>query len=200
MVNEQTEVALLLSAPVFIAMIGLAPWVVHLLYSSSFSPAIEVLRWQILGDVLKVASWPMGFVILAAGAGKAFFYTETTALLLMGGLIVGLLPSMGLQITGIAFLVSYVYYLPLVYFLARRRIRFMWTGTVFWLLVVTLSLCVAVVLLSIHTKWGIPAAIVLSASFGCYTLARLVIMSNLGAAVGRLASMSGRLKIGMKNE
>ena len=70
LVNEQTEIALLLSAPVFIAMMALAPWVVHLLYSAAFAPAVEVLRWQILGDVLKVVSWPLGFVILAAGDGK----------------------------------------------------------------------------------------------------------------------------------
>ena len=42
LVNEQTEIALLLSAPVFIAMIGFAPWVIKLLYSSDFAPAVEV--------------------------------------------------------------------------------------------------------------------------------------------------------------
>ena len=192
LVNEQTEVALLLSAPIFIAMIGLAPWVIHLLYSSAFIPAIEVLRWQILGDILKVVSWPLGFIILAAGAGKTFFWTETTALLLMGGLIIGLLPYLGLSVTGIAFLACYVYYLPLVYFLARRSINFKWTGTVFWLLLVTLTLCVAVMQLSIRTQWGIPAAIILSASFACFTLARLTIMSNLGGMAGRLAAMAGK--------
>ena len=179
LVNEQTEVALLLSAPVFIAMIGLAPWVIHLLYSSAFTPAIEVLRWQILGDVLKVVSWPLGFVILAAGAGKTFFWTETTTLLLMGGLIVGLLPHLGLPVTGIAFLACYVYYLPLVYFLAWRSIDFKWTRTNFWLLVSILVLCITVMQLSMHTQWGIPTAIVLSVVYGCFTLNRLAKMSNL---------------------
>ncbi len=179
LVNEQTEVALLLSAPVFIAMIGLAPWVIHLLYSSAFTPAIEVLRWQILGDVLKVVSWPLGFVILAAGAGKTFFWTETTTLLLMGGLIVGLLPHLGLPVTGIAFLACYVYYLPLVYFLAWRSIDFKWTRTNFWLFVSILVLCITVMQLSMHTQWGIPTAIVLSVVYGCFTLNRLAKMSNL---------------------
>ncbi len=202
LVNEQTEVALLLSAPVFIAMIGLAPWVIHLLYSSAFTPAIEVLRWQIVGDILKVVSWPLGFIILAAGAGKTFFWTETTTLLLMGGLIVGLLPHLGLPVTGIAFLASYVYLLPVVYFLAWRSINFKWTRTVFWLLLVTLTLCIAVMQLSIRTQWGIPVAVVLSASFGFFTLVRLVSMSNLAGTGGRIVSMTGRLKIktGMKNE
>jgi len=202
LVNEQTEIALLLSAPVFIAMIGLAPWVVQLLYSSDFSSAVDILRWQILGDVLKVASWPMGFIILAAGAGKTFFCTETTALLLMGGLTVVLLPEFGLQMTGIAFLACYVYLLPLVYFLAWRRIKFNWTSTVFCLFMVTLALCVVVLQLSIHTKWGILATIVLSASFACFTLFRLMMMSNLGGAAGKLASImvSLKMKVGIKND
>jgi O-antigen/teichoic acid export membrane protein len=201
LVNEQTEVALLLSAPVFIVMIGLAPWVVHLLYSSAFSPAVDILRWQILGDVLKVASWPLGFVILAMGDGKTFFWTETTALLLMGGLIVYLLPDIGLNITGMAFLMMYVYYLPLVYFLAWRNIQLRWSGTDAALLIITLALCVAVVHLSTHTKYGIPAAIILSAGFGCYSLTQLVMMSNLGGSVGKIAAMAERfkVKIGMKN-
>ncbi len=79
LVNEQTEVALLLAGPVFLAMLGLAPWVIQLLYSSRFRPAVDVLRWQMLGDVLKVASWPLGFIILAAGDGRTFMLTESLA-------------------------------------------------------------------------------------------------------------------------
>ncbi|MEY3787183.1 MAG: hypothetical protein RIQ94_482 [Pseudomonadota bacterium] len=195
LVNEQTEVALLLSAPVFIAMIGLAPWVIHLLYSAAFTPAIEVLRWQILGDVLKVASWPMGFVILAAGAGKTFFWTETTTLLLMCGLIVGLLPHLGLQVTGISFFASYVYYLPVVYFLVWQKINFKWTGTVFWLFLVTLVLCLIVMQLSMYTEWGVVISIGISVSFACFSLVRLITMTDLNGPLGRISSRLKKLNI-----
>ena len=188
LVNEQTEIALLLSAPVFIAMIGLTPWVIHLLYSNAFAPAVDVLRWQILGDVLKVASWPLGFVILAAGAGKTFFITETIAMVVMGGLIAGLSSSVRLQITGIAFLACYVIYLPLVYWLAKRRIGFEWTGAVARLAPIVFVLCAAVALISMTYWWGAIVAIVLSLAFGVYTLARLAHMSNIGGPVGKIAT------------
>jgi len=190
LVNEQTEIALLLSAPVFIAMLGLAPWVIHLLYSADFAPAVEVLRWQILGDVLKVASWPLGFVILAAGAGKTFFWTETVVLLLMGGLIAGLAATMGLQITGIAFLSMYLAYLPMVYFLARRRIWFKWTASVIKLLAITFGLCILVAMLSTHTSWGIAVSLVLSTIFFIYTMGRLSLMSNLSGPLGRIGTIA----------
>ena len=124
LVNEQTEIAVLLSAPVFIAMMAAAPWVMRLLYTASFTPAVEVLRWQVLGDVLKVASWPLGFVIVAAGDAKTFFWSESASWLLLAALIVGLVPAMGLQISGMAYVACYIFYLPLVYWLARQRSAF----------------------------------------------------------------------------
>lgn len=192
LVNEQTEIALLLSAPVFIVMIGLTPWIIHLLYSSAFLPAVDVLRWQILGDVLKVASWPLGFVILAAGAGKTFFWTESLVLMLMGGLIAGFASSAGLQITGIAFLVCYVVHLPLVYILAKHRIAFQWQSNVTHLLLSVLVLCVLVAILSAHYWWGGGVSIVLAMAFGLYTLVRLSHMSNVGGAVGKIAALVNR--------
>lgn len=194
LINEQTEIALLLSAPVFIAMIGLTPWVVHLLYSSAFVPTIEVLRWQILGDVLKVASWPLGFVILAAGAGKTFFWTEISTLLLMGGLVAGLVSVIGLQISGIAFLACYVYYLPLVYFLAWRRIQFIWSAANVKLLSATFLLCVWIVLLSRLSAWGGEITAVIAASaFGLYALIRLSHMSNTSGSIGRIGGLGRAL-------
>jgi PST family polysaccharide transporter len=202
LVNEQTEIALLLSAPVFIAMLGLAPWVIHALYTPDFAPAVDVLRWQILGDVLKVASWPFGFVILAAGAGKTFFWTETAVLLLMGAMIAGLAASMGLKITGIAFLASYVAYLPLVYFLARRRIQFKWTAAVAKLLAATFGLCILVAALSALTRWGGVVSLLLSAIFFVYTMGRLSLMSNLSGPLGRIGAMARQVttKIGLKHD
>lgn len=188
LVNEQTEIALLLSAPIFIAMMGLAPWIVHLLYSSVFTPAIDILRWQILGDVLKVASWPLGFVILAAGAGKTFFWTESTALFLMGWLIFNLLPNIGIQITGIAFLACYAYLLPLVYFFAWRRINFKWSSLVKKMLTMTFLMCLVVIYFSLYSPWGVYVSLVLSSCFGCFTLNRLLKMNNVNSLGAKLIS------------
>ena len=193
LVNEQTEIALLLSAPVFIAMLGMAPWVIHLLYSSAFAPAVDVLRWQILGDVFKVASWPLGFIILAAGAGKTVFCVESFVILLTGGMIAGFSSSFGLQITGIAFLVSYAVHLSLVYWLAKRRIGFQWTDNVARLLVITFLICAAVAVISVLYWWGSIVAVGATLVFGIYTLIRLSHMSN----AGRITTISRRVMVKM---
>jgi PST family polysaccharide transporter len=193
LVNEQTEIATLLSAPVFIAMMAFAPWVIHLLYAPSFTPAIEILRWQVLGDVLKVASWPLGFVILASGDGRTFFWTETAAWLVTTGLITGLAPVLGLPITGIAYLAMYVLYLPLAYWLARRRIGFRWSKSVFVLSAATFAICVCVDIMVAFTRWGMLLGCLAAAAFALFSLGRITRMSNLGGPVGRIGALVRRL-------
>jgi O-antigen/teichoic acid export membrane protein len=188
LVNEQTEIALLLSAPVFIGIIGLAPWVINLMYSSAFAPAVDVLRWQVLGDVLKVASWPLGFIILAAGDGKTFFWVETLAFLMMGGLIAGLSASVGLPITGIAFFVMYAVYLPLVYWLAKRRIGFHWQLQVTILFLSILLLCILVFVLSSMYWWGGIVAVILALILIIYVVMRLANMSGVNGHLYRFSN------------
>lgn len=193
LVNEQTEIATLLSAPIFITMMAIAPWVIHLLYAASFTPAIEILRWQVLGDVLKVASWPLGFLILAAGDGKSFFATETASLMVLTGLITGLAPVFGLPITGIAYLVMYSFYLPLVYWLARRRIGFHWSRSVLVLSIAAFALCVVVDIMTALTRWGMLAGCLAAVAFAVFSLGRITHMSNLGGPVGRWGEMARQL-------
>lgn len=126
LVNEQTEVALLLAAPVLLAILGLAPLVIQLLYTSAFTEAVSILRWQILGDLMKVCSWPLGFILLAAGAGRGFFLTELLAMAIFVTFTGIGIPLFGVQATGIGFFVMYAVYLPVVYYLARRRTGFRW--------------------------------------------------------------------------
>lgn len=200
LVNEQTEIALLLSAPIFIVMMGLTPWIIQLLYSSAFAPAVIVLRWQILSDVLKVAAWPLGFVILAAGDGKTFFWSETFALLIISVIIAGLLRVVGLEITGVAYLACYVFYLPLVYILARSRLGFQWSTAVVRLLFITFAVCAGVGVLASISRWGELLGCLLSILFGIYSLGQLSHMSNLSGSVGQIGALARRItvKVGLQ--
>jgi O-antigen/teichoic acid export membrane protein len=148
MVNEQTEVALLLSGPVLLAMMGFAPWVISVLYSSEFQGAQGVLRWQVVGDLLKILSWPLGFVLLASGNGKAFLLTEIIGF----GCFVALtwcgLALLGIQAAGVAFVGMYLVYLPMVYWLAYRKTGFRWSMQIRRHFFVLLVLCVAAKILA----------------------------------------------------
>jgi len=62
LVNEQTQVSILLATPGVIATLALAPLVIALFYSPKFQAAVEVLRWLCLGMALRVISWPILFL------------------------------------------------------------------------------------------------------------------------------------------
>ena len=190
LVNEQTEIALLLATPVIAAMIGLAPWAIDLLYSPAFAPAAGVLRWQMLADVFKVASWPMGFIIVADGDGRTFMLVETAFLLLLGVLISVFASSVGLQITGIATLVCYIAYVPVMYFIARRKIGFAWNRQVALLLAVAIALCAGVATLSAAFSWGVYVAVVVSFLYGFYAIGRVSHASGLTGTLGRIGGFA----------
>jgi PST family polysaccharide transporter len=195
-VNEQIEVATLLCGPVVLGVLALTPWLVHLLYSARFAATAEILRWQLLGDILKVASWPLGFVLLAAGAGRAYIFTETSAMVVFCGGSALLTPRVGVAATGIAFLAMYVWYLPLVYLLARRRLSFRWRGEVIRQ-IVALILAAILVELAARGSDALSAAVgaPLAALFGLYGFARLGRMAELQGKIGRLADLSRRMVV-----
>ena len=146
LVNEQSEAALMLAGPVLLAMLGLVPWVVPLLYSNEFADTANILRWQILGDVFKVACFPLGYIILAAGEGRNFLLSDTVS---MGAFVLGVvvgIPTFGLPATGAAFLLMYVVNLSIVFWLAHRRSGFRWDPIVwklfFGLLIAAISISI----------------------------------------------------------
>ena len=121
-----------------------------------------------------------GFCYLGSRCGKDIFLTETIAFMLMGGLITGLLPAIGLRITGIAFLACYVGYLLLVYWLAKRRIGFKWPGSMMKLLAIIFAVYVVVAVVISLYWWGVVVAVGLTLVFGVYTLTRIKDVSNFG--------------------
>ena len=188
LVNQQTEVALLLCGPVLVVMLGCAPWVIQLLYSAEFSPAVDILRWQLLGDILKVLSWPLGFVLLAQGAGRTFIVTESVGLgVFVLGVAVGL-PLLGITATGIAFMGMYVAYLPLVWWIGGRRIGLQWTRAVVWQAALTISAALAVVVAARISEAGATVAgLTFGIGLGMWSLLRL---DDVAGGTGRLGRLS----------
>lgn len=127
-VNHQMELALLLAGPLLVATVAFAPLIVTILYSSEFLPAAGLLRWQMVGDLLKITAWPLGYVLLASGRGPRFAIAEIVTALVLAGATALLLPRFGIEAPAMAYLLSYAVYLPLVFGLARRSIRFVPRG------------------------------------------------------------------------
>jgi PST family polysaccharide transporter len=128
MVNEQTEISLLLAVPGILATLTFAAWVIALFYSGKFEPAGEVLRWQVLGVLGRVVSWPMGFILLAKGSRRMFLITEVASNVVHVALLWWGVRIWGLSGTGMAFFGLYVFYLVMIIVISRRESGFRWSA------------------------------------------------------------------------
>jgi PST family polysaccharide transporter len=120
--NVQHRLVLLLAGPALLALIGLAPWLVPLFYSSSFLPALPLLEWQAVASLLRFSSWTLSFVILARRRSDLYLFGETCAgIMTLGSAAVGMRVG-GLEGLGIAAMLTYVVYLAIVAALCRAEL------------------------------------------------------------------------------
>ncbi len=112
-VNQQIEVGLLLSGPLLILVITLAPQALYVAYSSEFTGAAQLLRWSLAGDMLRVTAWALMFVLVTRSASLAYFLAEASVVAVFIGLTWLLLPLLGLEGAGVAYWLSFIAYLGL---------------------------------------------------------------------------------------
>jgi PST family polysaccharide transporter len=128
LVNEQVEVGFLMAGPAILGALSLAPLGITLFYSQKFGGAVEILRWLCLGMFLRVLTWPMGFIIMAKGERKIFFWTEILTNLGYVGLVWAGIKTFGLNGTGMAFFALYVFNSIAVYIIVGRMTGFSWSA------------------------------------------------------------------------
>lgn len=136
-VNQQGEIAVLILAPMIIAMVVFLPSVINLLYSSDFMDIVPMTKWLLVGSMLKAGSWAISFVFLAKGAGKVYLFNElgikciTLPSYLLGYTFGGLLGI------GYAFVFCYFSYFIWVAFVAFKRYKINYSSVFFKVLLIT---------------------------------------------------------------
>ncbi len=128
LVNEQTEIGILLATPGILATISLAPWIIHFFYSAEFLPAAALLQWFILGCLIRVIQWPMGFLQLALAKGKLFFLTQTAFNMLHLVLIWLGIKLIGINGVAVAFFLLYTFSLGVIKSVAKHLTDFQWSN------------------------------------------------------------------------
>ena len=179
-VNEQTEIGILLALPGLVGTLIFAPWVIRLFYTARFLPGAELLPWFVLGVFVTIISWPQGYIMLALGSGKWFALTETIALGVQLGLTVLFLKLVGLWGVALAYFLLHILYSIIVFAVSTHLIRFRWSAKVVRMLMeATLLVGVAFALRRFLPEWAATSSgALLTASAGFYTLRGLA--SRLG--------------------
>lgn len=186
LMNDQAQLGLAIGGPVLLLLIGLAPWVITLLYSPEFGPAVALLQWQTVGNVFKLASWALSFSIVAAAYSKTYFFMELSFNIVFLGMVLTMLPVFGLQVTAYGFVAGYMAYLLTVFILVRRLHDFRWEGLSLVLLALHSALATALLALALMAPLAAAlASIVLAGSTGIFGVR--VVLAKIGNT-GRLPS------------
>jgi PST family polysaccharide transporter len=140
LVNEQTEIGLLLALPGLVGTIVFAPIIMKIFYSAKFVAGADLLPWMVLGILFKIISWPMGFIQLAKGATRWFVASETlfgVSQLLLSAI---LLKTFGLQGAAYSFATLYVIHAFAMLIISKRLSHFAWNAHAIRLLLLSLIL------------------------------------------------------------
>jgi antigen flippase len=199
LVNEQVEVSFLMAGPAILGALSLAPLGIVLFYSQKFGGGVEILRWLCLGMFLRVLTWPMGFIIMAKGERKIFFWTEILTNVGYVALVWAGIKTFGLNGTGMAFFALYVVNSIAVYIIVGRLTGFSWSAENRKLALVFIPL-VGIVFVSWYflspispvLAAGVGTALTIPAGyFSMKTLCRLIPLERLPKAARKIISALG---------
>lgn len=176
LINEQTEIGMLLAAPGLLLTLALAPLVIPLLYTSEYMEAYPLLQWMILGVFMRTISWPMGFLFISRAKGNIFFITQVVANLIHLAFLLILIQYLGLLGAGIAFFGLYSLHVIYMYVLIHRENGYQWSLSNLQIIgSLILVFALAFVILSYTSQWlGSSIVCLMAAGIGYFTLRKMM--------------------------
>lgn len=194
LVNDQAQIGLALGAPGLLLVLGLAPWIIPLFYSDAFGPAVGLLQWLCVGNILRLASWPTGFIMIARedrwtfAALQAVWQTVFLAVLWM------LLPALGVEAAGIAFAAASLVVLSANNWTVRRLHGFRWQGLSVRLFAIHFGLSAALLALARTAPTAAAVAcLVAGTATAIWGLRLVAVKIGPEGRLGRLATRLFRL-------
>ncbi|MBI3285125.1 MAG: O-antigen translocase [Burkholderiales bacterium] len=88
----------------------LRDWMLWLVFTEDFRPMLKLLAWQLTGDVIKIGSWVLSFVMLGRAMTKPYVITEIAFSASLVLLTYVLTPYFGLPGAVLAFAINYLLY------------------------------------------------------------------------------------------
>jgi O-antigen/teichoic acid export membrane protein len=99
-------------------------FIISLLFSSQFGPTETLFKFQLIGDIFKVAAWLLSFQMVAKAMVRKYIVTEIAFALSFAGLSLIGFNKYGLQGLTIAYAINYFLYFCCMLFLFRKMLFF----------------------------------------------------------------------------
>lgn len=106
-----------------LAVYLLRDWIIKLLFTDSFLPMRELFLWQIIGDILKIGSWILAYLMLGRAMIKLFMITEISFALLLIIMTYFGIKLFGFEGSTIAYMINYVFYWLILSIFVFKKLR-----------------------------------------------------------------------------
>lgn len=145
LIERVIKLSLIAMIPLVTFVISFKGLYIRVFYTHDFLSSLDMIRWMLLGDYLKVTSWIFAISMLAYAQMKLFFITEmlwNASFLLVAAWVIHHYDS--LEAIGVTFLISYFCYLIFTavyirykwhFYMGHKTIAFWLAGVVYLLFV-----------------------------------------------------------------
>lgn len=103
-----------------LAIYFMREFIIDLLYTPDFKPMMPLFFWQLLGNIFKIASWLIAFLMLARAMTKVYIITELVFGLLLYGSTILFTRLFGLEGATMAYCLNYFIYLVVMICIFRN--------------------------------------------------------------------------------
>lgn len=98
-------------------------WIITLLFTKEFSPVRDLFFWQMLGDILKIGSWVLAYVMTSKAMVKLFIITEILFSLLYILLVIISTKFLGFTGASLGYAINYALYWIVLSLLVFKQLR-----------------------------------------------------------------------------
>ena len=119
-IDQHMRLLLGAAVPMILVIFSLGPLILELLFSDAFVPAMSVLQWQLVGDLLRIPAWALAFALISQARSGMYLGVEVVAgLSLIVAVPIGLLFG-GLEGVGVGYAVAQAVYLGVAWVVTAR--------------------------------------------------------------------------------
>lgn len=141
-VNQQAEIGILIIGPIMLLYLLTLPILIPLLYTREFLGVIPFTQWVVIGMLLKVVGWSLGFIALAKGESGLYFRLELLGTVVQTLATMGGYALWGLEGVGVAFVILYLFYVSYMVAFYKKTMFFSLSGPLFRVFACMQTLCI----------------------------------------------------------
>ncbi|CAM2921217.1 O-antigen translocase [Flavobacterium frigoris] len=142
-INQQAEISILILGPVIMMFLVFIKLIIIILYSTKFVAIEDMVLWLAVATFFKAAAWAIGFILLAKGATKIFFWNDLCGNLYMLMFDLAGYYFWGLTGLGISFFVGYFIYFSQVFLLSKIKYHFSFNTSFLKIFAIQFSLAIS---------------------------------------------------------